>query len=962
MYPKVIIAIFFMIIVNANWSDCQTFACQQLSTKDGLPGSTVYSIKQDDDQVLWIATDGGICKYDGHTIEVLEDEQIEGEIIGLYHDTKGNVWMTNLARKIFYWKNGNLSRFLHDLEDFPVYEIYQDPAENFWFLHGDEVSVIRQEDTAEPASYQKFKGENLGSVKAITSVSDNHVVVFHRFGVSHIKDFQPATSPYRGDVPRGYFPLGIAREGDSILVISKNEIFSFDYTNNEMRKTLTQYEPYYEAGLNSIFFDDEKNLWVATRDGLLYFKEQEDGSIKFLHLLPGYAINDVFQDFERNFWVATQREGIFKLPSNTVEVYQNEKFGDKVAVVSSFASGKVIVGYHNNWLAVLDESYREVYQTKLSIREEEIYDLDTNEEGNEIFVVTNFGIFMLAENPFRLTEIVRGSGYKTMTVGRQEDFWIGDFASVARREKNGENTTILKKRTYAICLGKNEDLWVGTVEGLYKCNNQLCEKIDLAELEKDIRDIVLAADGTLWIATQSNGVYLYKDDKIQHHYSASNGLSGNNCQHISLDKKYAWVATNNGISKINLATNRIEIIREDEGLPSNDVKNLHIKNNKVYAATNDGLAVFDEAFPIFATTPNLFISNIQIENQDTTLHNFYELPHHQNDIRIEFKAVTFKNAKDVKYQYKLTGVNEDWVETSLGEVSYPALPYGTRDFFVKAKSLNSDWTAVEKITFDIRKAWWQTWRFYGFVALIAFLAGAKLFQLVIREIKNRNEIAKNLTASQLTALRAQMDPHFIFNAMNSIQDFIVQEDKRSANHYLSQFSKLMRNILNVSDKDKIPLKKEIDYLKLYLSLEALRFEEGFHYEFEVDDSLNVENTFIPSMLIQPFVENAIKHGLMHKEGQKNLWIRFIQKENYLLCEVEDNGIGREKSAMINARNKKVFRSRGMSLTKERIDLLNATNLNAMKLEIEDLKNKSMISDFILSSTTGKLRGNKGMAL
>jgi len=198
----------------------------------------------------------------------------------------------------------------------------------------------------------------------------------------------------------------------------------------------------------------------------------------------------------------------------------------------------------------------------------------------------------------------------------------------------------------------------------------------------------------------------------------------------------------------------------------------------------------------------------------------------------------------------------------------------------------------------------------------------------------------------LTALRAQMNPHFIFNALNSIQDFIIQEDKRSANRYLSRFSKLMRNVLDASDKDNISLKKEIEYLELYLSLEALRIDDDFEYKFDIDDSVNVNNNLIPSMLLQPYVENALKHGLMHRDGKKELTIRFSKNcpikgllENHLFCEIEDNGIGRTASMKINEQNGRVYQSKAMSLTQDRIDLLNSADTSKLGLEINDLKNE-----------------------
>jgi len=440
------------------------------------------------------------------------------------------------------------------------------------------------------------------------------------------------------------------------------------------------------------------------------------------------------------------------------------------------------------------------------------------------------------------------------------------------------------------------------------------------------------------MATQSDGIFALKDRNILHHFTTQNGLSGDNCTQIITDNQTVWVSTNNGISKINLKDNSIKILRKDSGLPSNDIRALHLNGNNIYVGTNDGVAVINKDFNISQKAPNLYFSKIQIENKDTSLLSNYELPHNKNDIRIKFSGVTFKNANEVIYQYKMSGVNKDWIETKVGEVSFPSLNHGYYEFEVKAKSINSDWTSTQKINFTIEKAWWQTYWFYFLITALALFILVKLFQRILRGIKRRNEIKQSLTESQLTALRAQMDPHFLFNALNSIQDFIIQDDKRTANHYLAQFSKLMRNILNASDKNKISLQKEIDYLKLYLSLEALRFEDSFTYEFEVDENLDSQNISIPSMLIQPFVENAIKHGLMHKQGKKELWVRFFKKENYLLCEIEDNGIGREKSKSINQQNQRIYKSKGISLTKERIDLFNAADSNKLGLEIEDLKN------------------------
>ncbi|HHH50093.1 MAG TPA: hypothetical protein ENK52_03850, partial [Saprospiraceae bacterium] len=182
----------------------------------------------------------------------------------------------------------------------------------------------------------------------------------------------------------------------------------------------------------------------------------------------------------------------------------------------------------------------------------------------------------------------------------------------------------------------------------------------------------------------------------------------------------------------------------------------------------------------------------------------------------------------------------------------------------------------------------------------------------------------------------------LFNSLNSIQEFIINQDKRSANRYLSKFSRLMRNILNMSALEEVDLQKEIESLDLYLSLEALRFEENFEYKIELDPNVDSELTMIPPMVVQPYVENAVKHGLLHKTGPKKLTVRFRMEKDFLVCEVVDNGIGRKKSEEIKKRESHLYSSKAMSLTQERLDLLNSTHKNQLSVEIIDLKDLMQI--------------------
>ncbi|MEN0047135.1 MAG: histidine kinase [Bacteroidota bacterium] len=198
-----------------------------------------------------------------------------------------------------------------------------------------------------------------------------------------------------------------------------------------------------------------------------------------------------------------------------------------------------------------------------------------------------------------------------------------------------------------------------------------------------------------------------------------------------------------------------------------------------------------------------------------------------------------------------------------------------------------------------------------------------------------NQIENELKASQLTALKAQMSPHFLYNALNSIQDLVLDKDVKNASGYLTKFSHLMRQILDASENQVIPISEELKMLKLYLTLEKLRFGDHFEYTIALSPTIQAETSFIPPMIIQPFVENAIKHGLLHKtKGTKRIYIQLDQKE-LLECTIVDNGVGRKKAKAIQERQGKLNSSFATSATQRRLKILNQKYSQKIGLEISD---------------------------
>ncbi len=247
-----------------------------------------------------------------------------------------------------------------------------------------------------------------------------------------------------------------------------------------------------------------------------------------------------------------------------------------------------------------------------------------------------------------------------------------------------------------------------------------------------------------------------------------------------------------------------------------------------------------------------------------------------------------------------------------------------------------------KISFVISQPFWQTWWFIVgcivlFIILTVWISLSRIHRIKVRA-KEQELINAKISRTEMRALQAQMNPHFIFNCINSIQHHILEQDKLVANKLLSKFSRLVRNVLENSNSEWISIQREIETLELYIEMESVRFSSQFKYTIEVDPNINTLLENIPPLIIQPFVENAIIHGLLPLDNrQGTLNIRLFQKEDTLICTVEDNGIGREKARQIKATKEQNYQSMGISITEERLNTfdLSGNHHRNMKLHIQD---------------------------
>ena len=294
-----------------------------------------------------------------------------------------------------------------------------------------------------------------------------------------------------------------------------------------------------------------------------------------------------------------------------------------------------------------------------------------------------------------------------------------------------------------------------------------------------------------------------------------------------------------------------------------------------------------------------------------------------------------------QFRYRLLGYDDNWTMANQSRVAnYTRVPGG--DYVLEIEGANSSGIWSEnpaRLSISVATPFFQSSLFYSLVIALAALLMQQLYRYRVKQIREKDQIRSDLNLkiaeAEMQALRAQMNPHFVFNSLNSINNFILSNDVRQASRYLSKFSKLMRLILNNSSKDKISLQDELDSLSIYIEMEEIRSSHGFDFTNEMKLQSQPSQIFIPPLLLQPFVENSIWHGIMPLKTRGHINLKITETMDHLECVIDDNGIGRKRAMEIRESKKIKRNSKGMKITEDRIRLYHSHHNGPSKVEIED---------------------------
>ncbi|OJW33451.1 MAG: hypothetical protein BGO54_09350 [Sphingobacteriales bacterium 46-32] len=510
-------------------------------------------------------------------------------------------------------------------------------------------------------------------------------------------------------------------------------------------------------------------------------------------------------------------------------------------------------------------------------------------------------------------------------------------------------------------------VWFTSNDGIYEYDPDTREYYQY--LNKEYRNIPLLTQsvyiaedqqGHKWITTINNGLYefwLEKGEEQVRNYNTQSGigLPSDYLYKIKADQdgRYLWISSAAGLLQFDPRQKKVvAVLNEQKGLLRDDTYSLYfLPGGKMLASYFGRIDMIDfntwhpdttRLLPVFNSVK---VQDKEMVQQWNTGSNKLNLSYDQNFIQFDFSALHYANSNMITYAFMLEGVDKNYREDRNGLAIYSGLSPGDYIFRAKAATADGIWSPGELLyRITIHPPFWKTYWFIALVLLTTCSIGYFFYKWKLQSIRRESALkelyTKQMAELEMKALRAQMNPHFIFNSLNSIQKYILKNDVWKASHYLTRFSKMIRLILDHSNQNAIPLGSELEMLQLYCEMEKLRFEDRFTWQIETASLTGTGSLLIPSMLIQPFVENAIWHGLLHKPEPGRLFIQFtLLPENILKVVIDDDGIGREKAAEIGSKQSLRKKSYGIELTRSRMNLLNQPGKQQASCEVIDKKDE-----------------------
>lgn len=939
---------------------------RQFTANDGLPSSEVHQVLRDSRNFMWFATDHGVCRYDGYSFETFNLP--DNSILSLYEDSKKRIWAASFSGRLFYYENGKFSDYKYNdiivraIDQIAINRFYVDDSGNVYVsTTAPDCFVINSRGELR----QLFEIQKNLTIEAIESRDKSFFAYISGFIMAKGVEFFPGTKlisfiSVKGKEKTYNIKFQENIQGIKCGVKVFNQVNYLVYSGNYLFQIYPDQKfkvMKFENSILDINVTANGEILVATIKKGLYILNKNFDIIQ--NYFQGLTTTAIEKDYEGGIWVTTTQAGVFYL--NSIQMRHLGKRGtiinDKILCVQNDYNSGIWAGDEGGTVIHFDNNNKLTQYEFPVISINSIYEKPSSEE---VFVcvgdysrgnTNNLHSYKHGQFKFIILQSISQMliSNKDIIAGKS-----GGLFSINPVEQKAKSLNKIFFRVSALFRDHKKDILVGNLLGLWKFSDGKLIAYDSAksELKSRITDINEYKGLHLLLGTRGKGFLISLDDSL-HYLTTKDGLASDNIRKIFVDENFIWLATNRGISRLSIQSLNpfrysVQNISVQDGLLSNEVNDIKRLDTNIVVATNRGISIFNrnlyaqkQELPI-----SLYITGVKINNLHTAISSNYDLHRSGRNFSISYVALSYRNSSNIEYRYRLLGLDSNWVYTSSRQIQFNPIPYGRFTVQIEARRLDEEWNFnnMASLSINCRAPIWMGLWFW----VAAFLLAAALMLLFFinrtRKIRTRERertaLNKKLAEMELKTLRAQMNPHFVFNILNSIQYFIIHNENEQAQTYMTKFAKLLRLTLDNSRSTFITLADELSLLKLYIDLEKVRFEDQFDYNIEIKDMVNSNCIKIPNMLLQPYVENSIKHGFKGKQTKYFLNVSVSKKDDKIICTISDNGIGREKSFLMPDSEMDKHASTGTIIVQEKIEALKFYYNYDLSSNTEDLKDEN----------------------
>jgi ligand-binding sensor domain-containing protein/two-component sensor histidine kinase len=893
---RIILYLFLLVSFFVSRVFAQDLKFLHYQLDSGLPSNTVYKVYRDSQGLLWFATDMGIASYNGKTFTKYNTFSglPDNEIFFFQQDLNGRIWMGSFSGELSFIQNNTIHNsfntpFLklpfkatvncgHISKDSSVTILFEN--KKFVNIHNSKVNIYSLPSQYPHAQYlakkSAFEYEAFYVDKIITIDTSGHILKVKKFNRKYI----------------GYTVTETGKQV-KILLVSKEGIFD---RNEKLVYACKLSE-------NSFYFprslEKDGNFFLCTRKGLIVNNQL---------LMQGMAVSSITADRSGNYWISTLNNGVYCFPKNFKDISEyNLPINGAVNAVRE-VNGKTLFSTTLGALYKLDKIKGTIKYLGGGLERQGLINVSEIDKNGSYFVFSNAGNFYISSGAKKKIKLPYFDSIvpKKIILNNNKvysfaisEMYCFDYSTIVN---NNSDTPIIlkqKERIFYWSLDNKQNVWFSTAKGLYKVlNNKTVFQDQLPHI--NFRNFTFRGNYLIGY-NEKNDLF------ICNNYSGNSKIEKINKANYILEKIYlidsaeAIISTSEHYLYIKL--------KHSDSQPNYEIKtieNSFIPKHVDYIYSDKEFLYFFKSNKITkiarqvlyqdAPKPSIYFSNLKADKYNIPINQVVQIPfEHARNINIKFNSIS-DYGNELQYEYLISNKSKSWTVSEAQELNIISPDYGEYLIKMRCKTISGQYSNTAAFKLIIGKPYWAKWWFRILILILILLLTTGLISIIVKRIINKQKKERDIEIkhSQLEfkALNALMNPHFIFNSLNNIQGLINDNNKELANKYLVVFSKVIRqNMLNLTHVT-ISLKKEILLVENYLQLEKLRFEHAFGYKIVVSPLINIDNIQIPPLIIQPLVENAVKHGLLKSNKDKKEVIIEVSKDlDGLLITVQDNGIG-----------------------------------------------------------------------